>query len=162
MTLISKNGFKGFYSGEVAKKIVTSMSDNDGSITIEDLQTYKARFSQPIGINYRGKKVYTHGPPSGGGIVLLTALNVLEYFDLGQIGNNSALTYHLLAESLRRGHNNRSHHVGDPSFYSFSAPTQILHFLCAIVNSSKVFNIRTQKLCAFRRHALEHLSLIHI
>jgi len=118
MTLISKNGFKGFYSGEVAKKIVTSMSDNDGSVTIEDLQTYKARFSQPIGINYRGKKVYTHGPPSGGGIVLLTSLKVLEYFDLGKIGNNSALTYHLLAEALRRGHNNRSHHVGDPSFYS--------------------------------------------
>ena len=111
MTLISENGSKGFYEGEVAKKIVESMSDNGGSIT-------KARFSQPIGVNYRGNKVYTHGPPSGGGIVLLTALKVLEYFDLGQIGNNSALTYHLLAESLRRGHNNRSHHVGDPSFYN--------------------------------------------
>ena len=85
---------------------------------VEDLQNYKARFSQPIGVNYRGNKVYTHGPPSGGGIVLLTALKVLEYFDLGQIGNNSALTYHLLAEALRRGHNNRSHHVGDPSFYN--------------------------------------------
>ena len=44
----------------------------------------------------------------------------------------------------------------DPSFYAFSAPTKTLHFLCAIVNSSRVFNIRTQKLCAFRRHALEH------
>lgn len=118
MTLISENGSKGFYEGEVAKKIVESMSNNGGNITIEDLQNYKARFSQPIGVNYRGNKVYTHGPPSGGGIVLLTALKVLEYFDLGQIGNNSALTYHLLAEALRRGHNNRSHHVGDPSFYN--------------------------------------------
>ena len=45
---------------------------------------------------------------------------------------------------------------GGPSFYIFSAPSQNLNFLCAIVNSSRVFNIRTQKLCAFRRHALEH------
>ena len=117
MSLISENGIKGFYSGEVAEKISSSMTNNGGSITIEDLQNYKARFSQPIGVNYRGKKVFTHGPPSGGGIVLLTALKVLEYFDLGKIGNNSALTYHLLAEALRRGHNNRSHHVGDPSHY---------------------------------------------
>jgi gamma-glutamyltranspeptidase/glutathione hydrolase len=118
MSLISENGIKGFYSGEVAEKISSSMTNNGGSITIEDLQNYKARFSQPIGVNYRGKKVFTHGPPSGGGIVLLTALKVLEYFDLGKIGNNSALTYHLLAEALRRGHNNRSHHVGDPSHYN--------------------------------------------
>ncbi len=118
MDLISKNGISGFYGGEVAKKIVESMSDNGGSITISDLKKYKARFSQPIGVNYRGKKIFTHGPPSGGGIVLLTSLKVLEYFDLGKIGNDSALTYHLLAEALRRGHNNRSHHVGDPSYYN--------------------------------------------
>ena len=118
MNLISENGTKGFYEGEVAQKIVTSMANNGGRITIDDLQKYKARFSQPIGVNYRGKKVFTHGPPSGGGIVLLTALKVLEYFDLGKIGSNSALTYHLLAEALRRGHNNRSHHVGDPSYYN--------------------------------------------
>ena len=48
---------------------------------------------------------------------MLTALKVLEYFDLGKIGSNSATSYHLIAEALRRGHNNRSHHVGDPSFY---------------------------------------------
>ena len=118
MSLISENGPNGFYSGEVAKNIASSMENNGGSITIEDLQNYKARFSQPIGVNYRGKKVFTHGPPSGGGIVLLTALKILEYFDLGKIGSNSALTYHLLAEALRRGHNNRSHHVGDPSHYN--------------------------------------------
>jgi len=117
MNLISMNGLKGFYDGEVAEKIASSMAKNGGEITTDDLQKYRARFTQPIGVNYRGNKVYTHGPPSGGGIVLLTALKVLEYFDLGKIGSNSATSYHLIAEALRRGHNNRSHHVGDPSFY---------------------------------------------
>ena len=118
MNQISMNGLKGFYDGEVAEKIASSMATNGGEITTDDLKKYRARFTQPIGVNYRGNKVYTHGPPSGGGIVLLTALKVLEYFDLGKIGSNSATSYHLLAEALRRGHNNRSHHVGDPSFYS--------------------------------------------
>ena len=117
MNLISMNGLKGFYDGVVAEKIASSMAKNGGEITTDDLQKYRARFTQPIGVNYRDNKVYTHGPPSGGGIVLLTALKVLEYFDLGKIGSNSATSYHLIAEALRRGHNNRSHHVGDPSFY---------------------------------------------
>jgi gamma-glutamyltranspeptidase/glutathione hydrolase len=117
MELISENGAAGFYEGEVAEKIASAMSKNGGAITTDDLRRYQARFSKPIGVNYRGNKIFTHGPPSGGGIVLLTALKVLEYFDLSKIGNNAALTYHLLAEALRRGHNNRSHHVGDPSFY---------------------------------------------
>ena len=117
MELISENGAAGFYEGEVAEKIASAMSKNGGAITTDDLRRYQARFSKPIGVNYRGNKIFTHGPPSGGGIVLLTALKVLEYFDLSKIGNNAALTYHLLAEALRRGHNNRSHHIGDPSFY---------------------------------------------
>lgn len=117
MELISENGAAGFYEGEVAEKIASAMSKNGGEITTDDLRRYQARFSKPIAVNYRGNKIFTHGPPSGGGIVLLTALKVLEYFDLSKIGNNAALTYHLLAEALRRGHNNRSHHVGDPSFY---------------------------------------------
>ena len=117
MELISENGAAGFYEGEVAEKIASAMSKNGGAITTDDLRRYQARFSKPICVNYRANKIFTHGPPSGGGIVLLTALKVLEYFDLSKIGNNAALTYHLLAEALRRGHNNRSHHVGDPSFY---------------------------------------------
>ena len=103
MNLISENGTKGFYEGEVAQKIV-----NRCLIMVETLQLMifkntKQDLLKPIGVFIEGVMVFTHGPPSGGGIVLLTALKVLEYFDLGKIGNNSALTYHLLAEALRRG-----------------------------------------------------------
>ena len=72
----------------------------------------------PIGTNYRGYKVFTQAPPSGGGITFITALNILQFFNLEKYGPNSAATYHLLAEALRRGHNNRSHHVGDPAYYN--------------------------------------------
>ena len=48
MSLISKNGINGFYSGEVAEKISSSMTNNGGSITIEDLQNYRARFHNQL------------------------------------------------------------------------------------------------------------------
>ena len=74
--VISKNGAKGFYEGEIADKIVDAMRENNGLITHDDLKNYKAFFRMPIAINYKGHKVYTAAPPSGGGITLLTALVV--------------------------------------------------------------------------------------
>ena len=114
---ISKNGIKGFYEGVIADKIVSAMEKNNGLITHEDLKNYKSFFRMPIAINYKGYKVYTAAPPSGGGITLLTALGILNNIDIKKYKNDSTKTYHFLAEALRRGHNNRSHYVGDPEYF---------------------------------------------
>jgi len=115
--LIAKNGAAGFYQGEVAEKFDQAMQNNNGFISKDDLKEYTVNFQVPISILYRGNKIYTQGPPSGGGITLLTALNILETYNLKKLRSDSTITYHLIAEALRRGHNNRSHYVGDPSFY---------------------------------------------
>ena len=70
-----------------------------------------------IALNYKGHMVYTAGPPSGGGITLLTALGVLNNIDIKKYKSDSTKAYHFLAEALRRGHNNRSHFVGDPEYF---------------------------------------------
>ena len=114
---IAKQGKKGFYEGWVAEKIYSSMNKNGGFIDKNDLKQYSSKFRDPIGVNYRGYTIYTQGPPSGGGITFLTALNILNFYNLEKYKKDSSLTYHLLAEALRRGHNNRSHHVGDPDYY---------------------------------------------
>ena len=114
---ISKNGTKGFYEGVVAEKIVKAMNENNGLITSEDLKNYKSFFRMPVAINYKGYKVFTAAPPSGGGITLLTALSILNNIDIKKYKSDSTKTYHFLAESLRRGHNNRSHFVGDPDYF---------------------------------------------
>ena len=118
LSLISKHGRDGFYKGETAQKIVQSMQKNGGLISIDDFSKYKVYIREPIISNYRNNKVFTAGPPSGGGITLLTALNILSYYDLSKYKSNSTITYHLLSEALRRGHNNRSSEVGDPNFYN--------------------------------------------
>ena len=117
LRLIAKNGTKGFYEGETARKFIKAMEDNNGFMVEKDLKDYKINSGAPIVSLYRGHPVFTAGPPSGGGIVLLTALNILGKYKFNKADSNSTRTYHLLAESLRRGHNNRSHHVGDPGFY---------------------------------------------
>ena len=114
---ISKHGAKGFYEGIVADKIVEAMEKNGGLIDHDDLKNYKSFFRMPIALNYKGHMVYTAGPPSGGGITLLTALGVLNNIDIKKYKSDSTKAYHFLAEALRRGHNNRSHFVGDPEYF---------------------------------------------
>ena len=118
LSLISQYGKDGFYKGETAQKIIKAMNENGGLMDLEDFSQYKAHIRSPISTEYRGHKVFTAGPPSGGGITLLTALNILSFFDLGKYKSNSIATYHLFSEALRRGHNNRSSEVGDPDFYN--------------------------------------------
>ena len=115
--IIAKNGKDGFYKGEIRDKFLKAMNENDGFFTESDFLNYKVNSGAPLMSSYRNNLVITAGPPSGGGVVLLTSLNILNNFKFKKSDSNSTSTYHLLAESLRRGHNNRSHHVGDPSFY---------------------------------------------
>ena len=115
--IIAKNGKDGFYKGEIKNKFLKAMKENGGFFTESDFLNYKVNSGAPLMSSYRNNLVITAGPPSGGGVVLLTSLNILNNFKFKKSDSNSTSTYHLLAESLRRGHNNRSHHVGDPSFY---------------------------------------------
>ena len=116
--IIAKNGKDGFYKGEIKNKFLKAMNENDGFFTESDFLNYKVNSGAPLMTRYRGNLVLTAGPPSGGGMVLLTSLNILNNFNLKKNNSNSTSTYHLMAEALRRGHNNRSHHIGDPSFYN--------------------------------------------
>ncbi len=146
---IAKQGKKGFYEGWVAEKIYSSMNKNGGFIDKNDLKQYSSKFRDPIGVNYREYTIYTQGPPSGGGITFLTALNILNFYNLEKYKKDSSLTYHLLAEALRRGHNNRSHHVGDPDYYEVPVEdllskerTKILAKSISFDNASKATSIQ--------------------
>ena len=149
ISLISKNGKDGFYKGETAELFINAMISNGGLFTLEDLKSYSASFKQPIVSVYRNNKVFAAAPPSGGGITLLTALNILDNYNVGNLKSNSAYTYHLLAESIRRGHNNRSHFVGDPDYYNVPVD-QLLSKkrtieLAKSINLKKVSNSRAIK-----------------
>jgi gamma-glutamyltranspeptidase/glutathione hydrolase len=113
---IQNDGKDGFYKGETARLIADFMAANDGIITLDDLAGYEAKEREPIRGTYRGHEIISMPPPSSGGTVLVQMLNILEGYDLGKIGHNSALYLHLLTEAMRRAYADRANFLGDPDF----------------------------------------------
>ena len=56
-------------------------------------------------------------PPSSGGVHLIQMLNMLEPFELAELGANSSESIHLVAESMKLAFADRAIHLGDPDFY---------------------------------------------
>lgn len=113
---IQEQGKKGFYEGETARLLADFMAKNGGLITLEDLAEYTAVEREPIQGEYRGYQVVSMPPPTSGGVILVQMLNILEGFDLARAGHNSALSLHLLAETMRRAYADRAQYLGDPDF----------------------------------------------
>ena len=113
---IQADGKDGFYQGETARMIADYMAANDGIITLQDLDKYEAKERQPIRGTYRDHEIISMPLPSSGGVGLVQMLNILEGFDLKEIGHNSALYLHLLTESMRRSYADRANFLGDTDF----------------------------------------------
>jgi gamma-glutamyltranspeptidase/glutathione hydrolase len=104
------------YHGAIAKAIVESVQERGGGITLEDLKSAKARIVLPLWGNYRGYRVATTPPPSGGGLAVLEALGILEGFDVGNYPLRSIKKYATFASALRFVFADRDRYVGDPDF----------------------------------------------
>lgn len=117
LKLIAEHGRKGFYEGEVADLIVAEMKRGGGIISHDDLKNYHAIWREPVHGTYRGHDIWSMGPPSSGGVLLVQMLNMLEAFDIGAMGWGSAAGIHLMIEAERRAYADRSEHLGDPDYY---------------------------------------------
>lgn len=113
---IERLGAREFYNGTTAKLIADDMNANGGLITLDDLRNYKAKERTPLRGSYRGHEIIALPPPSSGGVVTLSTLNILEGYDLKSMQHNSAAKYHLLAEAMRRAFADRAEFMGDPDF----------------------------------------------
>lgn len=116
LKLIAKEGKKAFYQGEIAQDIVREMKENGGLITLEDLANYQPVIREPVKGEYLGYEVYSMPPPSSGGVHLIQMLNILKGFDLKSLGQNTANTIHLMAETMKLAYADRSLFLGDPDF----------------------------------------------
>ena len=117
LKLIAAKGKDGFYEGEVAQKIAHEMQKNGGLITENDLKNYTPKWRKPLISDYRDNKIITMGPPSSGGVHIIQMLNILENYDLKQIGHNTTDYINLLAEVMKYAYADRSKHLGDPDFF---------------------------------------------
>jgi len=101
LELIKNYGLNGFYSGKTAELIVNQINIQGGYITLEDLKNYNPIERSAITTDYKGYKVITMGPPSGGGVSLLQMLNILENKSFGKNEWGSGGYYHNLIEAMK-------------------------------------------------------------
>ena len=114
---LAEYGPDAFYKGEIAKKIVQEMERNNGLITFEDLENYKAVERPPVEGTYKDFRIVSMPPASSGGVHLIQMLNMLEEYPINDMGFGSADSIHILAEVMKRAYADRSKHLGDMDFY---------------------------------------------
>ncbi|MEM7036697.1 MAG: gamma-glutamyltransferase [Bacteroidota bacterium] len=117
LELIAELGPDAFYKGPIAKLITAEMQRGGGLVDKASLENYEPAIRGVVRGNYRGHEVVTMPPPSSGGIHVVQMLNILEHFDVAEMGVGSADSVHLLAEAMRLAYADRSKHLGDPDFW---------------------------------------------
>ena len=105
-----------FYEGITARRLVADMRGHGGLITMQDLREYKPSIREPLRGTYRGHEFLVMPPPSSGSIAMIQMLRMLEHYDLGSMGWQSARYLHLLTEVMRRAFADRAEFLGDPDF----------------------------------------------
>jgi len=104
---IASEGADSFYRGEIAEQIVRFSEKYGGLFEMRDFREHTIEWVQPVSSNYRGYDVWEL-PPNGQGIAALQILNILENFDIGRLGPNSAEHLHLIVEVKKLAYEDRA------------------------------------------------------
>ena len=105
-----------FYKGDIARKIDSFMTGHGGFLRYDDLAAHHSEWVTPLSTNYRGYDL-CELPPNGQGVVALQLLNVLELFDLREMGYGSARYVHTLVEAKKLVYEDRAKYYADMDFY---------------------------------------------
>ena len=76
-----------FYHGQMAHELVDELKKGGALLTLDDLAQYKVVERAPIVGSFHNYTILSAPPPSSGGIVLVSALNILESYDLARLGD---------------------------------------------------------------------------
>jgi gamma-glutamyltranspeptidase/glutathione hydrolase len=105
-----------FYHGKMAQELVDDLKKGGALLTLDDLAQYSVVERKPLTGSFHDYTVISAPPPSSGGIGLLSALNILESYDLAKLGDRTVASIHLIAEAYRRAYMDRSDYLGDPDY----------------------------------------------
>ena len=105
-----------FYHGKLAAELVADLKKGGGLITLDDLAHYEVKERTPVTGSFHDYTVISAPPPSSGGIVLISALNILNAYDLAKLGDRTPESMHLIVEAYRRAYMDRSDYLGDPDY----------------------------------------------
>lgn len=118
---IARGGPAAFYSGANARAIAAAVNGAPrlpAAMTVDDLAAYRAKPREAVCATYRAHRICGMGPPSSGATTVIATLKQLERFDLGTLGKESPVAWHLIAESMRLAYSDRAQWLADADFVS--------------------------------------------
>ncbi|MDV5139434.1 gamma-glutamyltransferase [Chimaeribacter arupi] len=113
---IAQRGPDAFYKGKIPAAVEAAAKKGGGLLTAKDFADYRISETAPLTCSYRGYKFVSSPPPSSGGTTLCETLNILEGYNLKEMGFNSAASVHVLTEAMRHAYMDRNTYLGDPAF----------------------------------------------
>ena len=113
---IGREGPTAFYSGDVAHAITSDIKANGGIVSEEDLAEYLPFvWDSGLEFGYRGHTVRV--PPFAcAGTTSAMTLRLLDGFDVGSMGHNSADALHAYIYGARLAYVDRFTYMADPAF----------------------------------------------
>jgi gamma-glutamyltranspeptidase/glutathione hydrolase len=112
---IATGGRDAFYKGDIARSIAAYMAQQGGFLSYEDLASHTSEWVEPVSTNYKGYEVWEL-PPNGQGIAALQILNLLEQFDVEDMGFGSQQYVHTFVEAKKLAFEDRAKYYADPAF----------------------------------------------
>ena len=115
LEILSEKGLDQFYTGKIAKITANFIQEQGGFLSYEDLESFQPEWVEPISTNYRGFDVWEL-PPNTQGLATLQILNILESFNLAELGLFSPEYIHLFIEAKKLAFADRAKFYSDPRF----------------------------------------------
>ena len=115
LEILSEKGLDQFYTGKIAKITANFIQEQGGFLSYEDLANFQPEWVEPISTNYRGFDVWEL-PPNTQGLATLQILNILESFNLAELGLFSPEYIHLFIEAKKLAFADRAKFYSDPRF----------------------------------------------
>jgi len=112
---IAKGGKDAFYKGETAKTIAAFIQSQGGFLSEKDLANHTSEWVEPVSTNYRGYDVWEL-PPNGQGIAALQILNIMEGYNVREMGFGSSEYIHYFTEAKKLAFEDRAKYYADPAF----------------------------------------------
>ncbi|KAK2001865.1 gamma-glutamyltranspeptidase [Colletotrichum falcatum] len=116
---IAEEGPDVFYAGPIAESIVATARATNGTLTLDDLASYKVVTRPSLSTSYRGHRLVSIGAPASGAVCLNT-LKIMEQFDPAESAD-AKLGVHRFDEALRFAYGARTL-LGDPDFVDGIGP----------------------------------------
>jgi len=109
---IALEGRAGFYEGEVAEDMVTSLNALGGRHTLDDFAATACEYTAPVAGDYKGVEMVEH-PPNGQGATAILMNNILALFDLSTLDPFGSQRAHLEAEAAKLAYDARNRFIAD-------------------------------------------------